>query len=159
FAAIAKLPPGGRLVLEGEVQHVDRYWDLGPLLEAPTLPLSFDDAVTTLRGHLERAVDAMLLGDGPVGVFLSGGLDSTARAALPRKSGDGQTFALGFDVAGSDERSHATHVARTLGTRHRTITITPGSFLDGALALAPLLDEPLADPALVPTFLLARLAR
>jgi asparagine synthase (glutamine-hydrolysing) len=159
FAAIAKLPPGGRLVLEGDVQHVDRYWDLGPLLDAPALSLSFDDAVSALRGHLERAVGAMLLGDGPVGVFLSGGLDSTAVAAIARKGGDVQTFALGFDVAGFDERSHATHAARALGTRHRTLTITPGDFLDGALALAPLLDEPLADPALVPTFLLARLAR
>jgi asparagine synthase (glutamine-hydrolysing) len=81
-------------------------------------------------------------------------------AALARaRGGDLRTFALGFDVAGFDERDHAALAARALGTRHRTLTITPSVFLDGVRALAPLVDEPLADPAVVPTFLLSRFAR
>ena len=160
FAAIEKLPPGGRLVLEGGHQHTDRYWDVRPLLDAPPLSLTFEDAVTTLRGHLTGAVDAMLLGDGPVGVFLSGGLDSTAVAALARaRGGDVQTFALGFEEPGFDERGPAETAARALGTRHGTLTITPALFLEGVRDLAPFIDEPLADPAFVPTFLLSRFAR
>src|SRR6059058_4450881 len=161
FAAIQKLPPGGRLVLEGESARADRYWEVAPFLAAPPLPLGLDDAAAALRAHLERAVRAALVSDVPLGVFLSGGLDSTAIAAVARPAVDGElaTFALGFDVPGFDEREHAALAARALRTRHRTLTITPELFLEGLRGLVPLLDEPLADPALVPTFLLARFAR
>src|SRR5213594_1891649 len=161
FAAIQKLPPGGRFVLEGEAARADRYWEVAPFLAAPPLPLGLDDAAAELRAHLERAVRAALVSDVPLGVFLSGGLDSTAVTALARPAVDGElaTFALGFDVAGFDEREHAALAARALRTRHRTLTVTPELFLEGVRGLVPLLDEPLADPALVPTFLLARFAR
>ena len=103
---------------------------------------------------------AALTSDVPVGVFLSGGLDSTAITALARPHvHELATFALGFDVPGFDERDHAALAARTLRTRHRTLTIDPSLFQEGVQAMAAVLDEPLADPALVPTFLLARLAR
>jgi asparagine synthase (glutamine-hydrolysing) len=161
FAAIARLPAGGRLVLEGERPRVDRYWEVGPLLAAAPLAIGLEPAARALRLHLERAVEAALVSDVPLGVFLSGGLDSTVIAALARAvCGAGlTTFALGFDVRGFDERDYATLAARALDTRHYTLTITPALFLDGLRALAPLLDEPLADPALVPTYLLARYAR
>src|SRR5205823_5427960 len=161
FREIVKLPPGGRLVLEGEGLAVDRYWEVAPLLAAPALALDLDAAAETLRAHLERAVRAALVSDVPLGIFLSGGLDSTAIAALARPAVDGElaTFALGFDVPGFDEREHAALAARALRTRHRTLTITPELFLEGLRGLVPLLDEPPADPALVPTFLLARFAR
>ena len=161
FRDIVKLPPGGRLVLEGEGLAVDRYWEVAPLLAAPPLALDLEAAAEALRAHLARAVRAALVSDVPLGLFLSGGLDSTAIAALARPAVDGElaTFALGFDVAGFDEREHAALAARALRTRHRTLTITPELFLEGVRGLVPLLDEPLADPALVPTFLLARFAR
>jgi len=160
FAGIAKLPPGGRLVLEGEGLRVDRYWEVTPLLAAPPVALDLPAAADALRAHLRRAVSAALVSDVPVGVFLSGGLDSTAIAAVAREQlGELATFALGFDVAGFDERGHAALAARALGTRHHTLTITPELFLDGARTLGATLDEPLADPALVPTFLLSRFAR
>jgi asparagine synthase (glutamine-hydrolysing) len=160
FAHVRRLPPGGRLVLEGERLVTDRYWEVAPLLAAPAADLDFDGAARALRAHLERAVRAALVSDVPVGVFLSGGLDSTAVAALARPAlGELNSFALGFEEAGFDERSHAALAARALGTRHRILTVTPALFLEGLHALTPLLDEPLADPALVPTFLLARFAR
>src|SRR5207244_11438598 len=97
----------------------------------------------------------------PRGGLLPAGLASPAIAALarPAMAGELATFALGFDVPGFDERAYAALAARTLRTRHRTLTITPELFLEGVRDLVPLLDEPLADPALVPTFLLARFAR
>ena len=161
FAAIAKLPPGGRLILEGEHAHVARYWDLMPLLAAPALDDTLESAARAVRSHLERAVDAALVSDVALGIFLSGGVDSTAIAALARArvGGDLNTFALGFDAHDFDERDHAALAARELGTRHHALVITPELFLEGARMLAPLLDEPLADPALVPTYLLARFAR
>ena len=160
FAGITKLPPGGRLVAAGESLRVDHYWDVARLLDASPLRLTLDDAARALRDHLGRAVRAALVSDVPVGVFLSGGLDSTAIAALARRElGELTTFALGFDAPGFDERGHAAHAARALGTRHRTLTITPELFLEGVRDLVRVLDEPLADPALVPTFLLAGFAR
>jgi asparagine synthase (glutamine-hydrolysing) len=160
FAAIGKLPPGGRLVVERETRSADRYWSLADLVCGPPVDGTFDDAVAELRKRLAHAVRSMLLGDDPVGVFLSGGLDSTAVAALAHTAGSElATFAIGFDERGFDEREHAAVAARALGTRHRTLTITPSLFLDGVRALAPLVDEPIADPAVVPTFLLSRFAR
>lgn len=161
FATITRLPPGGRLMLAGEHITVDRYWEVAPLLAASAPERDAGSAARELRAHLERAVGAALASDVPLGVFLSGGVDSTAVAAVARRAvgPDLATFALGFDVPSFDERNHAAHVARVLGTRHHTLTITPELFLEGTRALAPLLDEPLADPALVPTYLLSRYAR
>src|SRR5439155_1261043 len=160
FAAIQKVPPGGRLVLEGESARADRYWEVAPFLAAPPLPLGLDDAAAELRAHLVRAVRAALVSDVPLGVFLSGGLDSTAVTAVTRSvCGELNTFALGFAERGFDERDHAALAASALGTRHHTLTISPSLFLEGVRDLTPLIDEPLADPAWVPTFLLSRFAR
>ena len=160
FAGIGKLPPGGRLVLEGESLQFDRYWEVTPLLAEPPLAIGLDEAARQLRQHIVRAVSAALVSDVAVGVFLSGGLDSTAIASVARQQlGALSTFALGFDVPGFDEREHAGCAARALATRHHTLTITPQLFLDGTRDLVRILDEPLADPALVPTFLLSRFAR
>ncbi len=161
YAGVAQLPPGGRLVLEGERVQEDRYWQVAPLLAERPLDLDLDTAAHVLRAHLERSVAATLMtSDVPVGVFLSGGLDSTAVAALARPHVDDlSTFALGFEARGFDERGPAALAASALRTRHRTLTITPELFLEGVQTLAPLLDQPLADPALVPTFLLSRFAR
>src|SRR5205809_132788 len=87
FAAIQKLPPGGRLVLEGESARADRYWEVAPFLAAPPLPLGLDEAAAELRAHLVRAVRAQLVSDVPLGVFLSGRLDSTAVTAVTRSVG------------------------------------------------------------------------
>jgi asparagine synthase (glutamine-hydrolysing) len=159
FAEIAKLPPGGRLVLEGEQAHVDRYWEVAPLLAGPALDVGMDEAARAVRERLAHAVEAALMADVPLGVFLSGGLDSTAITALASRRRQVATFALGFDAPGFDERAPAAQVAHDLGTRHHTLVITPSLFLEGVRGLAPLLDEPLADPALIPTYLLARFAR
>jgi hypothetical protein len=105
-------------------------------------------------------VEAALVSDVPVGVFLPGGLDSSSVAAIARRvvGPDLETFTVAFDVPGFDERDYAALVSRALGTRHHVVTVTPDVFLEGLRELAPLIDEPLADQSLVPTFLLARYA-
>jgi asparagine synthase (glutamine-hydrolysing) len=160
FTGISRLLPGARLVLEGESAHVDRYWEATPLLAAPALDLDLVAAAQALRDHLTRAVNAALMSDVPLGVFLSGGLDSTAVTAVARAAGGTlNTFALRFPVPGFDEGDYAALAARELGTRHATLVITPELFLEGVRDFLPFLDEPLADAALIPTFLLSRFAR
>jgi asparagine synthase (glutamine-hydrolysing) len=161
FADIARIDPGTRLVLDRRGSRVESFWDIAPFLAEPPLCLDLDSAARTLRAELERAVDAALVSDVPLGVFLSGGLDSSSVAALARRrlGPDLDTFTVAFDVPGFDERRHAALVSRALGTRHHVLTVTPELFLDGLRALAPLIDEPIADQSLVPTFLLARYAR
>src|SRR5262249_37781876 len=108
-----------------------------------------------------RSVDACLVSDVPVGVFPPGGPDSTAVAAIVRRKLGRplETFTLGFDVPSFDERDYAALAARALGTQHHVLMVTPELFLEGLRELAPLIDEPLADQSLVPTYLLARHAR
>ena len=160
FGALQKLPPAGRLTFGAETLTADRYWDFAPFLSDPPLPIRLEHATVAVRRHFENAVEAAMVSDVPLGVFLSGGLDSTAVAAVAvALAGELATFAIRFDVPGFDEGEYAALAARRLGTRHRTLTITPASFLEGVQCLAPLVDEPLADPAFVPTFLLARFAR
>src|SRR6185503_13358117 len=160
FCGVLKLPPGGRLIASAGSVAVDHYWRVAPLLADVPLALAPEEAALELHNHLRRAVDASLVSDVPVGVFLSGGLDSTTIAALARRKVDGlMTFALGFEEAGFDERAYAALAARALGTHHHTLVVTPSLFLEGVRDLVRVLDEPLADPALVPTFLLARSAR
>src|SRR5262245_29329584 len=103
FAEIAKLPPGGRLVLEGEALRVERWWETAPLVAAPALHLGFDEAARAVRERLTHAVEAALMADVPLGVFLSGGLDSSAITALAARRRQVATFALGFESPSFDE--------------------------------------------------------
>ncbi len=115
-----------------------------------------------VRDALERAVKRRLMSDVPLGVFLSGGLDSSAIAALAAKhvpAGQLNTFSIGFNEPSFDESAHARLVAERLGTRHREEILD----LDKSVALLPeivaRLDEPLGDGSLLPTYLLSRFTR
>jgi asparagine synthase (glutamine-hydrolysing) len=115
-----------------------------------------------VRVVLERAVKRRLMSDVPLGVFLSGGIDSSAIAALAAKhvpAGQLNTFSIGFHEASFDESAHARLVAEKLGTNHREEILD----LDRSLALLPdivaRLDEPLGDGSLLPTYLLSRFTR
>src|SRR5262245_814708 len=161
FTGISRLVPGTRLVLEKHRSRLETFWELAPLLAEAPLRLDLQAAAGLLRAELERAVEAALVSDVPVGVFLSGGLDSSAVAAIARRlvGPELETFTVAFEVPGFDERRYAALVSRALGTRHHVLTVTPDLFLAGLRELAPLIDEPLADQSLVPTYLLARHAR
>ena len=115
-----------------------------------------------IRATLERAVQRRLMSDVPLGVFLSGGIDSSAIAALAAKyvpPGQLNTFSIGFNEPSFDESGYAQFVAEKLGTRHRSETLD----LDKSVALIPeivaKLDEPLGDGSLLPTYLLSRFTR
>ena len=161
YAAIAALVPGTRLVVEGGSIRSAPFWSVQPFLQGPPAAFGLHDAAAALRGELERSIRAALVSDVPVGVFLSGGLDSTSVAAIAKAQFGAEldSFTLAFDVPTFDEREHAMLAAREIGTRPHVLTITPELFLEGLRTVAPLLDEPIADQSFVPTYLLARYAR
>ncbi|GKS58320.1 asparagine synthetase B [Nitrospira sp.] len=154
---VNKLDPGCMFYWQfgRDVLKIDRYWS--PPMESSrlTAPDEFE-----LEDLLREAVKRQLISDVPIGVFLSGGIDSSLIAALmARESGKPiRTYSIAFKDAESDESSIAKLVARQFGTDH---TALPAEDLDSErlLDLLSRLDEPFADPAIVPTFVLSRLTR
>ncbi|MBI5211606.1 MAG: asparagine synthase (glutamine-hydrolyzing) [Elusimicrobia bacterium] len=140
--------------------HEECYWRL-PRKPGPVPRLR--EAVGTLDRLVSDAVRGNMLSDVPVGVFLSGGVDSALVAALmARHVGAGQvrTFSVGFSGAGRgvDESSWSREVARRLGTDHQELRL-PADVLSRLDESISLLDEPIGDSAILPTYLLARFAR
>ncbi len=160
---VNKLPPGHSFVFDLATHRLtlQRYWQfvLEPGREPPDPLGTWSEE---LRALLDQAVRRRLVADVPVGVFLSGGIDSSAITAFAaRHSAGGKlpTFAVGFTEPSFDESAHARRVASAFATDHHEERLT----LDVARAVLPeiaaRIDEPLGDPSLLPTYLLARLAR
>jgi asparagine synthase (glutamine-hydrolysing) len=132
---------------------------------APEPALVPDDPALALR-ELERllvaAVERRLMADVPLGVFLSGGIDSSLvawAATQVRAAGDIDTFAIGFDDKHFDESGHARAVATHLGTHHHERTLAAAASLDLVPKVLAHLDQPLADASVLPTWLLCGFAR
>ena len=165
FRGARKLAAGERLRLEitdggGFERCIDRYWDLTFAREPRTL--TDDDAAAELRDLLLRSVRRRLVADVPVGIFLSGGIDSSsvaAFAALAAGPENVHTFSVGFSEGSFDESTHARRVADHLGTQHREERLDARALLDILPTVVDFLDEPLADASVVPTFLLSRFTR
>jgi len=178
YERVAKLPGGHSFSYELNSRELKtwRYWefvlekqenrktgkDSSDFLLSCFPASSLEELCEELRATLERAVQRRLMSDVPLGVFLSGGIDSSAIAALAAKhvpAGQLNTFAIGFNEPSFDESAHARFVAERLGTRHRESILD----LDAAVALLPeiigKLDEPLGDGSLLPTYLLSRFTR
>jgi asparagine synthase (glutamine-hydrolysing) len=157
FEDIRKLPPGHMLTWADGSATVERYARTGPL------PVRRDDDEAELieecRARLRDSVRAHLIADVPVGVLLSGGVDSGTLAALAAEESSEavRTFSIGFEDASFDELAGARAVAARYGTVHRELTLRP----DAALllpALADAFDEPFADSSALPTYLVSKLA-
>ncbi|HSB40160.1 MAG TPA: asparagine synthase (glutamine-hydrolyzing) [Gaiellaceae bacterium] len=159
FREARKLPPGHVLVWEGGEPAIDRYARPAPV---PIDELREDDEgelLEELRARLRDSVRAHLVADVPVGVLLSGGIDSSALAALAAQetSEPVRTFSIGFEERSFDELADARLVAERYGTQHRELVLRP----DAALllpALADAFDEPFADSSALPTYLVSQLA-
>ena len=154
FAGIQKLPPA--TVLEVDVKgkvYARRYWQmrhLGPVIE------SMGEAVEEVGRALVNAVECHLLADVPLGMFLSGGLDSSVIAALVQQRSSRPVVCFTASFSGEqDESPHAAAVARHIGAEHRLLPIQPPppELLED---LVWHLDEPIGDPACLPTYLLSR---
>jgi asparagine synthase (glutamine-hydrolysing) len=160
---IKKLPPGHALIfdLSGGQSRLWRYWKL-PELDAAAADSQADETalLDELEALLEDAVRRQLVADVPVGVLLSGGVDSSLVTAMAvRAAPRVKTFTVRFPGYGSyDETEHARLIARHLGTEH--VELEAG---DCSVDLLPLLarqfDEPIVDSSMIPTYLLSRLVR
>src|SRR5207249_7061338 len=120
-----------------------------------------DDLVEELETLLQDAVKRQLVADVPIGVLLSGGIDSSLVTAMAARASTRpvKTFTISFPGAGNfDESPHARLVAEHFGTDHTELVAEP-STVDLLPALARQYDEPLADSSMLPTFLVSRLIR
>ena len=152
-----KLEAGSVLRFEGSAPSVRRYWDLRPAAR-PAPPLA--EAAIEVRALLDDAVRSHLVADVPVGAFLSGGIDSATVVALMARAGAApRTFSIGFCERDFDELRFARLLAAQLGTVHDEELLRDDAslwpILDDVLRG---LDEPLADPSAIPTWLVSRLA-
>jgi asparagine synthase (glutamine-hydrolysing) len=158
FRSIHKLPAAHYLVYrDGEVS-VRRYWDAA---DVALRPWTEETAAEALRDTLGRAVRSQMMSDVPIGVFLSGGIDSSAVAVMLRDAPGGSSvasFSMGFADGSYNELPYAREVAALCGTAHHEGTVTPdvAALFD---RLVVHLDEPFADVSLFPTFLVSRMAR
>ncbi len=160
FTGVRKLMPGCTLELpETGEPRIEQYWDLGVEVDHETLPRQY--YVQKYRELLEASVASHLMSDVPLGVFLSGGLDSSAVAALTSKiRGDRiQTFAVGYGEEQFNELGFAREVAEHIGSEHHEVRLSREEFFQSLPGLIWQEDEPIVWPSSVALYFVARLAR
>jgi len=159
FKAIKKLEPGYCLLFRGGAAVTSQYWDI-PMEDYPISDRTEAQYIDELKELLERAVTARLeAADVPVGLFVSGGLDSGVVAAMARRAKENlQCFSIGFEEASFDESRYAQQVARSLGIKHHLKVFRAQEMLHMVERLPEILDEPLADPSILPLYLLSQFA-
>jgi asparagine synthase (glutamine-hydrolysing) len=164
FRDISKLPPGHWLIWREGRLTIAPYWRL-QFAEAGTPAPPLAQVREELDALLEEAVRVRLMSEVPLGIFLSGGLDSSAVVAYAHRAGlrPIKTFTIGFDQPEWDESADAALVARHFGTDHHVLTLRAADLaadLPGTvLALVRHFDEPFGDPSALPTYHVSRLAR
>jgi asparagine synthase (glutamine-hydrolysing) len=165
YRGIEKLAPGTMLEC-GEDGAIRRstYWSLAEIAargEAAQLAVSDQEATEMLETLLGDAVRRRMVADVPLGMFLSGGIDSSTVAALMQASiaKPIRTFSIGFREAAYDEAVHASQVARHLGTDHTELYVTPAEAQAVIPKLPEIYDEPFADSSQIPTFLMSEMTR
>ena len=169
YRGVRKLPAGAYLEMAasrqaGGLPEPRPYWSLPSVMAAgKQRPFegTSEHAVDALNGLLLPAVGRQMVADVPLGAFLSGGIDSSTIVALmqAQSARPVRTFSIGFEEPGYDEAVHARAVAGHLGTDHTELYLSARDALDVIPRLPDLFDEPFADPAQIPNFLIAAMAR
>ncbi len=168
FEGISKLAPGSMLSVSPDDLYDEyqpqQYWSMeGCIRSAALRPYKGgnNDAIESLDTLLRDATAIRMAADVPLGVFLSGGIDSSLITALMQvQSGTPvKTFTIGFEESGFDEAVYARAVAAHLGTNHTEFTLSSASALAAVPEIASVYDEPFADASQIPTLLVARMAR
>src|SRR4051794_35142126 len=157
FEDIRKLRPGHTLMWQDGRVTIERFARTGP--QEPRRDDDEAELLEECRARLRDSVRAHLIADVPVGVLLSGGVDSGALTALAAEESSEavRTFSIGFEEASFNELDGARAVAERYGTIHRDLTLRPNAALL-LPALADAFDEPFADSSALPTYLVAKLA-
>jgi asparagine synthase (glutamine-hydrolysing) len=163
FKHTFKVRPGHYLELDLKSKTLDekKYWDVFDYYNKGTIAISEEDAINETERLLKSAYEYRMVADVPVGVFLSGGYDSTSVAALlqTNRSEKLKTFTIGFKENEYNEAPEAEKIANYLGTEHTSYYVTPKEAAEVIPTLADIYDEPFADNSTVPTTLVSQLAR
>ncbi len=159
FDGIHKLPPASLLIAEGYRTEIRPFWSAAEAASRPST-LSLRDS-TMLHDTLLRAVKRELMSDVPLGIFTSGGLDSSLLVAAAARAIPGErihTYAVRFTERGYDESPYAEAVTHAIASVHHVVTADDESLGRALDVVSRSLAEPLGDPAVLPTYLLAEAA-
>jgi asparagine synthase (glutamine-hydrolysing) len=158
FRGINKLSPGHTLHLVNGNCHIQQYWDVsfGP----KDTNLSLEQATDVFREKFTNSVRSRLMADVPLGVFLSGGIDSSVIAASMARQIDRplKCFSVAFSEQGYNELPHARLVAASLGADHHEIVVSPDQWLAAWPRMVYHEDEPIAHPSSIPLHFVSKLA-
>lgn len=160
FKNIYKLEPASRLSLKDGVYKISHYWDLS--FNRASQAFDLREAESNLLKLFKESVRKRLISDVPLGVFLSGGIDSSSVVAMmaeliaPKEI---KTFSIRFKERSFDESSDARRIAAHFGTDHHEETLNPRVMLDVLPNILDILDEPFADSSIIPTYLVSRFTR
>jgi asparagine synthase (glutamine-hydrolysing) len=160
YEDIRKVPPGHQVVYEDGEVRCERYWDLD-LRDRFEGKLDEEEICELIWREFCRGVKMRLISDVPLGVLLSGGIDSTSVLAALRYEGvnDIKTFSIGFADPSFDESSYFRRAASFFETDHHEEVLAPPKLINIIPEVASILDEPLADASIMPTYLLSRFTR
>src|SRR5262249_51847930 len=155
---IARLPPGHYLLWRGGEPIVRQYWTPSLARSENQPPVQWREFAAGLRDVLASTVAQELVSDVPVGILLSGGIDSSSVAAFMAEAHNGavESFSVSYEEESFDESRFARRVAEMLGTRHHEMRLTSRMAADVVPCIADVLDEPLGDASFIPTYLLSR---
>lgn len=165
YAEIKKLPAAHYMVVENGNVHIDAYWRPQDYLRPPgqkSLSARDEhDLVEELAVRLRQAAESRLVSDVPLGVFLSGGVDSSVIVAIMSELSPGNvnSFSVNFPEKTFNEEPYSTLVAKRFRTQHHVLTADKPGMFQALTTLANHLDEPIADPAVIPTYMISRFAR
>ncbi len=163
FSRTYKLLPGHYLTISLKSKSVlqKQYWSVTEFYNKPSPRISFEDASAETELILQQAFQLRMVSDVSVGVFLSGGYDSTLVTALIQKnySQKLKTFTIGFEESNFNEAPYARQVAAHLGTDHHEYICTWREAMDIIPMLPEIHDEPFADSSAIPTYLVSKIAR
>ena len=160
FDGVSKLPGGHYLLWHEGRTSVEQYWDVSFASDGDNR--SDEDYVEEFRDLFREAVRRRLVSDVPLGAFLSGGIDSSSVVAMMSEAlpaGAVKTFSIGFEDSSFDESTYARRVADHFGTDHHETVLTQSAMVDLLPTVTEFLDEPFADPSILPTYLLSRHTR
>jgi asparagine synthase (glutamine-hydrolysing) len=159
YRGVRALQAGHWMIIEQGTTRIEPWWRLEDWSERPPRAASRSEATVLVRDALDRAVARQLVADVPVGLFLSGGVDSSsiAAAAMSVQSRPLASYAVGFDFEGAaNELGKARQVAAHLGLEHHELHVSGSNLADVLTTLVRAHDEPFADAANIPLYLLAR---